>query len=261
MIRFSVITCTYNAAPVLQRTLDSLLRQTHHQVEHIIVDGRSEDATLQMAMAYKQESDASDNAHDVIVISEPDHGLYDAMNKGLQMASGSYVVFLNAGDALPSADTLELIDGAVGEDETLPGVLYGDTDITDLAGRVLYPRRLRPPRHLSWRSFLHGMTVCHQAFYARTDLAKACPYDLRYRFSADVDWCIRVMKAADSLQLPLRNLNMTVVNYLEGGLTTANHRASLRERFRVMRVHYGLLPTLFMHVWFLFRTVVSRFRR
>ena len=108
MVVFSIITCTYNAESVLQRTLDSVLEQTYSHVEHIIVDGASTDATLDRVEAYKQKSDAEDWCHEVRVKSEPDRGLYDAMNKGIQRATGQYVLFLNAGDTFPSADTLEL---------------------------------------------------------------------------------------------------------------------------------------------------------
>lgn len=194
----------------------------------------------------------------MIVVSEKDRGLYDAMNKGIQKATGDYLVFLNAGDVFPSPDTLELVASSVGDGEELPGVLYGNTDIVDDEGHFLRHRRLQPPERLTWRSFRQGMLVCHQAFYARTDLAKANPYNMQYRFSADVDWCIRVMKAAERQGLPLRNVEAVVVNYLDGGMTVKNHRASLRERFRLMRHHYGLLPTLAMHAWFVLRSVLKK---
>lgn len=257
MIRFSVVTITYNAEKVLQRTLDSVCSQTYEGVEHLIVDGASKDQTLALAEQYKQRSDSSDNKHKVIIRSEPDHGIYDAMNKGLTQASGDYVVFLNAGDFFPNANTLEEIVHQCRLNEYpsdgLPGVLYGNTDIVDGEGRYLHPRRLQPPAQLNWRSFRHGMLVCHQAFYARTDIAKNLQYDLRYRFSADVDWCIRVMRESERMGLPLSNIGMVVANYTEEGATTQNHRASLKERFDVMRRHYGLLTTLVMHAWFVVR--------
>ena len=258
MVVFSIITCTYNAESVLQRTLDSVLEQTYSQVEHIIVDGASTDATLDMVEAYKQKSDAEDWCHEVRVKSEPDRGLYDAMNKGIQRATGQYVLFLNAGDTFPSADTLELVAESVGEGEEPPAVLYGDTDVVDDEGRFLRHRRLSPPRRLTWRSFMKGMLVCHQAFYARTDLAKATPYDLHYRFSADVDWCIRIMRLARRRRLPMRNVGAVVVNFLDGGMTTTNHRASLKERFHVMAHHYGFVPTVIMHAWFVVRSLFKK---
>lgn len=254
MIRFSIITCTYHAAQVVERTLDSVMAQTYHHVEHLIIDGASKDATMQLVREYQKDSAAEENDHEIVVVSEPDRGLYDAMNKGIGLATGDYLVFLNAGDVFPSDDTLELIAGSVGDGEALPGVLYGDTDIVDDEGRFLRHRRLSPPQEgLSWRSFSNGMLVCHQAFYARTDLAKRNLYDLSYRFSADVDWCIRVMKEAERENLSLKHVGFVVANYLDGGLTTKNHRASLKERFHIMRHHYGLPLTLWKHFLFLFR--------
>ena len=260
MIRFTVVTITYNAQSVLQRTLDSVLSQTYEGVEHLIVDGASTDDTLMLAEAYKQQSDQSDCGHKVIIQSEPDRGIYDAMNKGLTQASGDYIVFMNAGDFFPAADTLEQVVRRCRLTEhpsdELPGVLYGLTDIVDGEGRFLHPRRLQPPADgLTWRSFRQGMLVCHQAFYARTDIAKNLQYDTRYHFSADVDWCIRVMRESERLGLPLCPAGIVVANYTEEGATTKNHRASLKERFHVMRRHYGLVTTVLMHAWFVLRSV------
>ena len=258
MIKFTIITCTFRAAHELPRTVESVLGQTYADVEHLILDGLSTDGTVEIARDYARRSADADNGHEVIVVSEKDGGLYDAMNKGIRQATGDYLLFLNAGDVFPSPDTLELVAGSVGDGEALPGVLYGDTDIVDDDGHFLRHRRLQPPEHLTWRSFRQGMLVCHQAFYARTDLAKAHPYDQSYRLSADVDWCIRIMKAAESEGLPLRNVGAVVVNYLDGGLSVKNHRASLLERFRLMCHHYGLLQTLVLHVWFVLRAAVKR---
>ena len=233
MIKFTVVTCTFNAESVLQRTLDSVSKQTYCNVEHLIIDGVSKDKTLAMIKAY------------------------DAMNKGIDRATGDYLVFLNAGDVFPSEDTLEYVEGCVGEGEILPGVLYGDTDIVDDEGRFLRHRRLTPPRKLTWRSFKWGMLVCHQSFYARTDIARGVHYDLHYRLSADVDWCIRIMRESERHHLPLRNVNAVITNYLDGGMSIQNHKASLKERFVVMKSNYGIVTTLLVHAWFVVRGVCT----
>ena len=253
MIKFTIVTCTFNAEHELQRTLDSVFHQSYADVEHLILDGLSSDRSVEMAQTYKQRSDEARTGHEVVVCSERDSGLYDAMNKGIVRATGDYIVFLNAGDTFPSEATLEHIAHSIGDGEALPGVIYGDTDIVNDEGRFLRHRRLQPPTKLTWRSFRNGMLVCHQAFYALTTLAKDNPYNLNYRFSADVDWCIRVMKEAERRHLTLKNVDEVVVNYLDGGMTEKNHRASLRERFSIMRRHYGLPLTLIMHVWFAVR--------
>ena len=258
MIKFTIVTCTYNAEAVLQRTLDSVMKQTYCNIEHLIIDGVSKDKTLTMVKAYQHKNDVGESAHEILVFSEPDKGLYDAMNKGINRATGDYLIFLNAGDVFSSEDTLEFVEGCVGEGEELPGVLYGDTDIVNMDGHFLRHRRLTPPKRLSWRSFMWGMLVCHQSFYARTDIAQDIHYNLDYRFSADVDWCIRIMRESARRHLPLRNVNAVITNYLDGGMSVQNHKASLKERFQVMRSHYGLLTTLFVHAWFAVRSVVKK---
>ena len=275
MIRMTYVTITYNAADVLQRTLDSVLSQDYPEIVHLIIDGASTDTTLQLVNAYIQQSNAAENGHRIQVTSvnayiqqsnaaenghriqvtsEPDNGIYDAMNKGLRSLDGDYVCFLNAGDFLPASDTVSRIVEKIDQSQ-LPAVLYGDTDIVDGEGRFLHHRRLAPPEHLTWKSFKQGMLVCHQAFYARTDFAIATPYDTQYRYSADVDWCIRVMKAADKERIPLLNLRMVVANYTEEGQTTRHHRESLWERYHVMERHYGRVQTFLLHAWFAVRSL------
>ena len=119
----------------------------------------------------------------------------------------------------------------------------------DSEGHFLYKRRLSAPETLHWKSFKKGMLVCHQAFFARRELALEEPYDLHYRFSADFDWCIRIMKKAKVLH----NTHLTLIDYLSEGMTTRNHKASLKERFRIMVKHYGLVSTVLHHAWFVVR--------
>lgn len=242
--KFSLITVTYNAGAVLEDTIQSIITQTYKNVEYILIDGASTDNTMRIIERYR------DHIH--TVVSEPDQGLYDAMNKGLSLATGDYVCFLNAGDCLHEDDTLLSMVHSVAANHEAPcppDVLYGDTALVDSEGHFLRMRRLTPPEHLTWKSFRHGMLVCHQAFFARRAIAPQ--YDLRYRFSADFDWCIRVMKQARYLH----NTHLTLVDYLDEGLTTRNHRASLIERFHIMCRHYGTVPTVMRHLWFALRTL------
>ena len=257
MIRITYVTITYNAAKVLQRTLDSVLAQDYPNIEHLIIDGASTDDTLKIVDDYIARSNAAENGHQIQVSSEPDKGIYDAMNKGLRSMTGDYVCYLNAGDFLPTTDTASRIAQQVEASGNTPAVLYGDTDIVDGEGRFLHHRRLAPPEKLTWKSFRQGMLVCHQAFYARTDFAIATPYDMQYRYSADVDWCIRVMKAAANENVPMLNLHMVVANYTQEGQTTLHHRESLWERYRVMEHHYGRVQTFLLHCWFAVRSLLK----
>ena len=241
--KFSVITVTYNAAAVLEDTIQSVITQTYHHVEYIIVDGGSTDGTLDIVAQYRDRI--------ATIVSEPDKGLYDAMNKGMRLATGDYLCFLNAGDSFHEDDTLQSIAHSL-TGSALPDVIYGQTELVDSEGHFVRMRRLSAPEHLNWKSFRQGMLVCHQAFFAKRALAE--PYDLRYRFSADFDWCIRVMKRAHTLH----NTHLTLIDYLEEGMTTRNRRASLCERFRIMVKHYGWVSTVLHHAWFVVRAVIKK---
>ena len=241
--KFSIITVTYNAGAVLEDTIQSVITQTYRNVEYIIVDGGSKDHTLDIINRYRE--------HIHTLVSEPDKGLYDAMNKGIRLATGDYLCFLNAGDELHEDDTLQLMVHSITGTE-LPDVLYGETAIVDEEGHFLRMRRLSAPEDLNWKSFKDGMLVCHQAFFPRRELAE--PYDLRYRFSADFDWCIRIMKKSHTLH----NTHLTLIDYLNEGMTTRNHRASLHERFRIMCRHYGYLSTFARHAWFALRLLLKK---
>ncbi len=238
---FSIITVCYNAAATLPRTLASVAAQRYRTVEYIIIDGGSKDGTLGLVEQYRGIVSQ--------LVSEPDGGIYDAMNKGLSLATGDYVCFLNAGDTFHSTDTLSSLAAEAVAAE-MPDVLYGDTDIVDSEGHFLRHRRLTPPAHLTWRSFRMGMLVCHQAFYAKRSLA--VPNDLRYRLSADFDWCVRILKTAQRTH----HTHLVLADYLSEGMTTRHHKASLLERFQIMRHHYGLPATLLLHALFLLRSLL-----
>lgn len=240
--RFSVITVTYNAGKVLEDTIQSIMTQTYKHIEYIIIDGGSKDNTLAIIDKYR------DHVH--TLISGPDKGLYDAMNKGIAVATGDYLCFLNAGDSFHEDDTLQLMLHSI-TGSNLPDVLYGETALVDNEGHFVGMRRLSAPENLNWKSFKQGMLVCHQAFFAKRELVE--PYNLSYRFSSDFDWCIRVMKKAKTLH----NTHLTIIDYLDEGMTTQNRKASLKERFRIMTKHYGLLSTTAHHVWFMLRLLLK----
>lgn len=258
---FTIATVTYNAYDTLQRTLDSVASQTYPFIEHLIIDGRSTDHTLSLIQRYVNNNTTVGHPHNIRLLCEPDGGLYDAMNKAISLATGDYIVFLNAGDKFPSPDTIEMLakySDAHHKDPFNPGILYGQTDLVDANGKFLRHRRLQPPSKLNWTDFRWGMLVCHQAFYVRCDIAKNILYDLRYRFSADFDWCIRIMRYIHKRRIRIVNTNLLLCHYLSEGMTTSNHKASLVERFRIMRQHYGLLSTLFCHLWFALRILLRR---
>ena len=232
----SVITVCYNAEKEIVATLQSVKEQTFTEYEYIIIDGASKDKTLEVI--------SQSGVTPTHLISERDKGIYDAMNKALALAKGEYLMFLNAGDSLYSANTLQQIaDVANGN----PDVIYGDTAIVDADRNYLHPRKLRPPKNLTSSSFKNGMLVCHQAFLPKRELAM--PYDMAYRFSSDFDWCVKILSKSKTCT----QIESFIVNYLQEGATTRNHIKSLKERFRIMTKHYGLFTAISKHICFLFR--------
>lgn len=242
--KFSIITVTYNAAAVVEPTLRSIISQSYNNYEFILVDGGSSDDTVS-----KVRESGVKASH---IVSERDKGLYDAMNKGIKLATGDYLCFLNAGDSFHTPDVLEKMVEAIDGEALLPDVLYGETAVVDDKRQFVRMRRLKAPEQLHWTSFKQGMLVCHQAFFARRDIAPE--YNLYYRYSADVDWCIRVMKRAKKML----NVKITIIDYLQDGLSIQNHRASLMERFNIMCKHYGVLSTLMHHLWFILRALIKK---
>jgi len=239
---FSIITVTWNAAAVIASTMQSVQRQTSSDYEMLIIDGASTDDTLSIVKR------ASISA--LRVFSEPDKGLYDAMNKGIARARGRYLVFLNAGDTFAD-DTVLARMALLAVDN--PGVIYGQTQLVDAQRNVVGKRHLTAPKRLTANSFLNGMVVCHQAFVVRRDLAPE--YDLQYRLSADYDWCIKVLRKSPSNayagEAPL-------ISYLADGMTTRHHGASLWERFRIMCHHYGTSIAIGRHLSFIPRYLRRR---
>lgn len=243
---FTVITVTYNAGKTLTPTLESVFGQTYPQIEYILVDGASKDFTMEIVHSYRDRF--------ACVVSEPDSGLYDAMNKALKRATGDYVCFLNAGDRFHGSTLLSDIAAELQVLPRFPDVIYGQTVLIDSTGRSVRMRHYSAPEKLYWKSFRKGMLVCHQAFWVKRTLCE--PYNLRYRFSSDFDWCIRMLKKGTFFY----NTHKILIDYLDEGMTTLHHKASLRERFQIMTVHYGWCGTLLAHARFLLRALWGRIR-
>lgn len=228
--------------------MQSVAEQSFRDFQHIIVDGNSHDGTPDIARA-----NATANA---IVVSEPDKGLYDAMNKGIGLATGKYLIFLNAGDCFYDADTLARYAQAANTPDcngTLPDIIYGQTVLADSHGHIVGNRHLSAPRHLTLQSFSHGMLVCHQAFCVLRRIAPL--YNTDWRFSADFEWCIRCLQHS---RLNVYLGDKPVIKYLSEGITTANRRASLIERFKIMCHYYGTVRTIARHVGFIPRAIIRK---
>lgn len=227
--KLSVITIVFNNVSGIERTMLSVLGQTCPSIEYIIIDGGSTDGTLEIVEKYKAR------VHKLV--SEKDKGIYDAMNKGLVLAEGDYILFMNSGDEVYAPDTVEKVFAS----EPDADIYYGETEMYDENWQSLGRRRHKTPENFTWRDFRYGMSISHQAIYIRKSLTE--PYDLDYKLSADIDWILKAAKKARRIV----NTKMYVAKYLVGGMSKKRHRQSLVERFHIFSKHYGLIPNLFNH--------------
>ncbi len=240
----TIVTITYNADSYIERTLKSikaaLARISDSSfVEYVIVDGNSTDNTLVIAKKYEGFISK--------IVSEPDHGLYDAMNKGLKLASGKYIWFLNAGDEIYDPNVLSNLFSAfyLNADVYYSDAMFVRNDGSEVGLRSVFtPHTL--PKNLKWQDFAFGMKVCHQAFISKLTIA---PYYDDTNLSADIDWEITCLKKADKIHF----LDFVLCKYLLGGVSVQSHRRSLIDRFNVLKKHFGLIPAALNHVWIFWR--------
>jgi len=204
-MKLSVVTVCYNAGAFVEGCLRSVATQTHHDIEHIIIDGQSTDGTLRTIQRYP---------HVACLVSEPDRGIYDAMNKGLSHVTGDYVIFLNADDRFVSEKAVALTVAAI-ERDSGADVYYGSLEVrsADQPPHIFHP----PPPSEAPRFMICGC-LPHQSTLARPDVfAKTGRFDLRYRYHADYDWFLKIL--ADPT-IDVRRLPETIGSFLLGGASS-----------------------------------------
>jgi len=234
MPKLSIITIVYNNVRDIERTINSVINQTFRDIEYLVIDGASTDGTLEVIQRYKNQISK--------IVSEKDQGIYDAMNKGLAMAKGDYVLFMNSGDELYDEHTVEdVFESSPGAD-----IYYGETEMYNDNWENLGRRRHEAPEVFDWKSFKFGMSISHQAIYIRRSITT--PYDLKYKYSSDIDWIIKAAKKSSNIV----NVHRYVAKYLVGGMSKKKHRESLKERFKIFTKYYGLVPNIFNHVVIVF---------
>jgi glycosyltransferase involved in cell wall biosynthesis len=233
----SVITVVYNSQQFIERTIKSVLSQTYSNIEYIIVDGGSKDDTLSIVKKYEDKM--------AMWVSEKDKGIYDAMNKGQNLAKGDYVLFLNSGDVFANETIIEQVFSNFESAD----IYYGDTGIISLDGEDIGMRRLSTPKKLSWKSLQYGMVVCHQSIMVKRDLT--VPYDETYRISADIDWVINALKNARTIV----NTHLMISKFMVGGASRVHMRRGLAERYKILAKHYGAITNMFNHAYITLRFI------
>lgn len=203
----TIITVCRNHAQELERTIRSVESQTWQEKEYLVIDGASTDDTPHVIKAHE--------ASITRWVSEPDQGIYDAMNKGVRMAQGEWVIFMNAGDIFASDDTLQRVFGSPQDAD----VIYGNVIKGELVKKAEAPRNA------------HRMFYCHQSAFVRTSCLREFPFDIRHRMSADFKQVKQMYLSGKTF----RQLDFPVANFDTQGVSNRNRSAGLYDNIQVIR--------------------------
>lgn len=245
-MKISVITVCLNSAATIRDTIESVLAQDHPDIEHIIVDGASRDATMDIVRSY--------GSRIAKVVSEPDRGMYDSANKGLRLATGDVVGLLNSDDFYASNDVLSTM--AREFEEHGVDVVHGDLDFIDPDDTTRITRRFRS-REFEPGDFRRGWHPAHPTFYVcRELLLKIGGFDERYRIASDIDIMMRVLEVehARSVHIP-----RVLIKMREGGLSNGSFRRIWRANVECYQsMHRAGLPVPW---WFVLRKPLAKTRQ
>lgn len=215
----SIITIVYNGESYLEKTIQSVICQTYPNIEYIIIDGGSSDNTLTIVEKYEHQIS--------LFVSEPDRGIYDAMNKGLALSSGEWVTFLNGGDQYVDSKIIKNIFGSPVKELDF---IYGDV-IVKSSSHENYIKA----RPISKQNLKKGIEVCHQSMFARKAIAPA--YNLSYKYKAEYNWVIDIFQKIDGART--LHVEMPIVYYALGGFSESGLLTNLKEYIALTKDRYG----------------------
>lgn len=223
-MKISVITVCYNAEKVIKQTMQSVLNQSYTDIEYIIIDGASTDTTVELIRKYAKDKR-------IRYISEPDNGIYDAMNKGIRLATGDYLEFLNAGDEFIDGNVIKSVVQKIEENKA--DVMYGDIiyEYPDKTTSI----RVYKQFCASLFYYLLGDCINHQAIFAKKECFEKHIFNTEYRICADREWMIRIKKDGKCF----RAMNLLICKYLldEDSVSVKNRELSDKEAELCIRKH------------------------
>lgn len=221
MDKVSIITVCYNAASTIRRTIESILEQSYTNYEYLVIDGVSQDETLNIVKSYINVFRAKNIS--LLLISEKDKGIYDAMNKAIDLATGDWINFMNADDSFYNSKSLKSVF-----DQHLEGcdVVYGNC--VRLDGQDEYPMKANPPETLPKQ-----MPFMHQAVFVRSKLCRKYKFDLNYKLCADYDSFFKIY--ADGYRF--KQLNTTICNYSIRGISGKALLEAQKEVIQIKEKH------------------------
>ena len=240
-MKVSVVTVCYNAVQTLEKTMLSVLNQTYPDVEYIIIDGGSTDGTVDIIKKYADRL--------AYWVSEPDKGIYDAMNKGIKVATGEWINFMNAGDTFYKVDTLEKVSASF--DEQKADIIYGDVNNV-----LFWGSKISKPFPIT--GLTKRMVFSHQSSFVKMSLMKEYEFSLRYRIAGDYNFFYHqyILKKT-FLYIPICVSSYDAVY----GLSSRNYLWALRENMQIN----GLINKKFSFViyykefvWFKIRKILKK---
>lgn len=227
-MKISVITATFNSGKTVRDTIESVLRQTYKDIEYIIVDGQSKDDTLEIVRSYESQF-----GERIRYVSEPDKGIYDAMNKGIAMATGDVVGILNSDDFYTSNNVLEQVAKTLSD--TNIDAVYGDVHYVNDAHLDKCVRYYTSrPFHRSWMRF--GFMPAHPSFYCRRSVYERYgTFDLSYKVAADFENLLRLIFVH---RIRTRYIAKDFVTMRTGGASSSglrSHKQIMQDHLRALR--------------------------
>ena len=220
----SVITVTYNAEQYLERTIQSVRGQDYDAIEYIVIDGESNDGTIDIIRQYADDID--------FWVSEADEGIYDAMNKAIDVASGEWINFMNAGDTFADIDTISMFVERIDEDADL---ICGDM------WRKKGELALRKPLGLEY--VYDAMFVWHQALFTKTQLMKNFKFDPRFKIAGDYEFVLKCYVHGYRFQF----IDIPIANYMEGGISQSNDTLSRVECLNAQARYLKVTDDIYKH--------------
>ncbi|MFC1868750.1 glycosyltransferase family 2 protein [Thermodesulfobacteriota bacterium] len=242
---FTIVTVVYNGKDILEETILSIIGQTYENVEYIIVDGGSTDGTLEIIRKYEHAID--------YWMSEKDDGIYDAMNKGIDLTTGAWINFMNAGDTFAVNTILKDIANQIGKRDI--EIIYGGANVHKENGKCLVSLR---PLNLNLQNLnrFASRTVCHQSILVST---KNVPkYDLRYKLKGELNWYYELIKRVEKEKR--LKMDFMICNYILGGTGDKQFWKNYKERILVTKNNIGWLRFI-LTIPFFFIPLFFRFKR
>lgn len=213
IVDFTIITVTYNNGNTLEKTILSVINQTYKGFEYIIIDGQSTDTTLNIIRQYEQSISTW--------VSEKDHGIYDAMNKGIRLASGKWIIFMNNGDVFANNEVLQKVATTISTGDY--DILYGDIFV-EKEGKLLLRTASEPCNK-------QRMYFCHQSAFTKSSILKEMPFDTRFKMSSDLHF----FKRCYYKQLKFKHMHFPVAIYDRNGVSNTNRLSGLLDNVAVIK--------------------------